>query len=156
MTSTPGGVSTQVISAGDCTSVTAMIAAVELRKDPTVQCDFKPLLNQSVPSLCANQKNAPVIYEEDFEDGLAGWTLTNAGVFPAGWEPATDWVATSALPPGHGGSAAYAVDRMLPQEIYVGLRRELDLGAAEADAVMRSVALEAIACGAPVCTWLFA
>jgi hypothetical protein len=37
-----------------------------------------------------------------------------------------------------------AVDRMLPQEIYVGLRRELGLGAAEADAVMRSVALEAI------------
>jgi hypothetical protein len=37
-----------------------------------------------------------------------------------------------------------AVDRTLPQEIFVGLRRELGLGAAEADAVMRSVALEAI------------
>jgi hypothetical protein len=111
VTSTPGGVSTQAISAADCTSVTAMANAVELRRDPTVQCDFKPLLNQNVPSLCANQKNAPVVYEEDFEDGLTGWTLTNAGVFPAGWEPATNWAATGALPPGHSGSAAYAVDR---------------------------------------------
>lgn len=103
-------VSSQVISAADCNSVKAMAAAVELRRAPT-QCNFQPLLNQNKPSLCANQKNAPVIFEEDFEDGLTGWTLTNAGVFPAGWEPKTDWVATSALPPGHSGSAAYAIDR---------------------------------------------
>jgi hypothetical protein len=37
-----------------------------------------------------------------------------------------------------------AVDRTLPQEIFVGLRRDLGLGAADADAVMRAVALEAI------------
>jgi len=107
--STSGGVSTQAISAADCNSVTAMAAAVELRKAPT-QCNFQPLLGQTTPSLCANQKNAPVIYEEDFEDGLTGWTLTNQGVYP-GWAPATDWAATSTLPPGHSGSAAYAVDR---------------------------------------------
>jgi Zn-dependent metalloprotease len=110
-TSTPGGVSSQVIGPADCASVTTMIAAVELRRDPTAQCNFQPLLNQTTPGLCANQKNPPVIYEEDFEDGLTGWTVANAGVFPVGWEPATDWVATSALPPGHSGSAAYAVDR---------------------------------------------
>ena len=34
-----------------------MIAAVELRTDPT-QCNFQPLLQQNPPSLCANQKNA--------------------------------------------------------------------------------------------------
>jgi Zn-dependent metalloprotease len=113
LSTTPGSstVSNELISAADCTSVTAMAAAVELRKDPTAQCNFKPLLDQTKQSLCASQKNAPVIYEESFEDGLTGWTLTNAGVFPAGWEPKTDWVATSALPPGHSGSAAYAVDR---------------------------------------------
>lgn len=37
-----------------------------------------------------------------------------------------------------------AVERALPQEIYTGLRRELGLSPAEADAVMRAVALEAI------------
>jgi hypothetical protein len=36
------------------------------------------------------------------------------------------------------------LDRTLPQEIYTGLRREQGLSAADADAVMRSVALEAI------------
>ena len=37
-----------------------------------------------------------------------------------------------------------AVERKLPQEIFTGLRRELGLSPAEADAVMRAVALEAI------------
>jgi len=37
-----------------------------------------------------------------------------------------------------------AADRTLPQEIFTGLRREQGLSSGEADAVMRSVALEAI------------
>lgn len=37
-----------------------------------------------------------------------------------------------------------AVDRTLPQEIFTGLRRELGMSAAEADAIMREIALEAI------------
>jgi hypothetical protein len=37
-----------------------------------------------------------------------------------------------------------AVDRQLPQEIFTGLRRDLGLSAAEADSLMRAVALEAI------------
>ena len=38
-----------------------------------------------------------------------------------------------------------SVDRALPQEMFTGLRRELGLSAGDADAVMRAVALEAIA-----------
>jgi hypothetical protein len=38
-----------------------------------------------------------------------------------------------------------AIDRALPQEIFTGLRSELGLSAGDADAVMRAVALEAIA-----------
>ena len=57
------------------------------------------------PSLCANQKNPPVHYLEDFEDGLAGWTLTNKGVF-AGW-PGTNWAQDTSLPGGRAGSAAF-------------------------------------------------
>ena len=103
--STPAGPSGQTITAADCASVTAMIAAVELRRIRPTQCNFQPALNPNTPSLCANQKNAPVIYEEDFEDGLGGWTLTNQGVF-AGWAPATDWVqrhVASGWPLGLGG-----------------------------------------------------
>jgi Zn-dependent metalloprotease len=102
--STPAGPSGQSISAADCGSVTAMIAAVELRREPT-QCNFQPALKQNPPSLCANQKNPPVVYEEDFEDGLAGWTLSNQGVF-AGW-PGTNWAQATSLPGGRAGSAAF-------------------------------------------------
>jgi Zn-dependent metalloprotease len=102
---TPAGPSGQSISSADCTEVTDMIAAVELRTDPSEQCNFQPLLAQNPSALCANQKNPPVIYAEDFEDGLAGWTLTNQGVF-AGW-PGTNWAHATSLPGGRAGSAAF-------------------------------------------------
>jgi Zn-dependent metalloprotease len=106
VTSIPAGPSGQSISAGDCAEVSDTIAAVQFRHDPTEQCNFKPLLDPNTPDLCANQKNPAVIYEEDFEDGLGGWTLTNQGVF-AGW-PGTNWVQKTSLPGGRSGAAAYA------------------------------------------------
>ncbi|MEO6349369.1 MAG: M4 family metallopeptidase, partial [Candidatus Limnocylindrales bacterium] len=102
--STPAGLSGQSFSLTDCAAVTAMIAAVELRTAPT-QCNFQPALNPNTPNLCANQKNPSTYYLEDFEDGLAGWTLTNTGVF-AGW-PGTNWVQDTSLPAGRAGSAAF-------------------------------------------------
>ena len=107
-TSTPAGPSGQAITAGDCAAVDEMIEAVELRTDPAVQCNFQPLLKQNPPPLCTNQKNPPVLYAEDFEDGLAGWTLTNQGVF-SGW-PGLDWSSSSSLPGGRSGLAAFAID----------------------------------------------
>jgi hypothetical protein len=101
---TPAGPSGQSIVAADCSSVAAMIAAVELRTDPT-QCNFQPALNKNTPKLCANQKNPSVLYVEDFEDGLTGWTLTNTGVF-SGW-PGTNWAQATSLPGGRAGSAAF-------------------------------------------------
>jgi len=88
--------------------VDEMIAAVQLRTDPSAQCNFQPLLKQNPPPLCTNQRNPPVIYAEDFEDGLAGWTLTNQGVY-SGW-PGLDWNSSSSLPGGRSGLAAFAVD----------------------------------------------
>lgn len=85
-----------------------MIAAVELRTNPAVQCNFQPMLQQNPPPLCANQKNPPVIYHEDFEDGLGDWTLSNQGVF-SGW-PGLDWTQATTLPGGRSGSAAFGVD----------------------------------------------
>jgi Zn-dependent metalloprotease len=106
-TSDPGS-SGQAITAADCVEVSDMIAAVELRTDPTEQCNFTPLLQPNPPALCSNQKNPPTHYHEDFENGLGGWTLTNTGVF-SGW-PGTNWVQDTSLPGGRSGSAAFAAD----------------------------------------------
>ena len=85
-----------------------MIAAVELRTEPT-QCNFQPLLDPNTPGLCGpGQKNPSVHQLETFDDGLAGWTLSNTGVF-SGW-PDLDWAADSTLPGGRSGTAAFAVD----------------------------------------------
>lgn len=108
-TGAPAGPSGQSMTAADCVEVTDMIAAVELRTDPTAQCNFTPLLSGNPTALCANQKNAPVLYSEDFEDGLAGWTLTNQGVY-SGWS-GKNWVAKTPLPGGRGGTAAFAEDQ---------------------------------------------
>ena len=106
---TASGPSGQSITAGDCAQVTAMIAAVEFRHDPTQQCGFKPLLDPNTPQLCPGaQKNPATIWSEDFEGGLGDWTLTNQGKY-AGW-PGTNWVDDSSLPGGRSGSAAFAED----------------------------------------------
>ncbi|MEO8461630.1 MAG: M4 family metallopeptidase [Chloroflexota bacterium] len=108
--STPAGLSGESISALDCVEVIDMIAAVELRTDPTVQCDFQPLLGQNPPSLCANGKPATVSYRQDFEHGLAGWSLSNEGVF-SGWTSTVapiDWALDTTLPGGRAGAAAFA------------------------------------------------
>ena len=107
-TSTPAGPSGQAITAGDCAAVDEMIEAVELRVDPSAQCNFQPMLQQNPPALCSNTKNPPTLYHENFEDGLAGWTLTNQGVF-SGW-PGLDWTQATTLPGGRSGAAAFAPD----------------------------------------------
>jgi Zn-dependent metalloprotease len=107
-TATPAGPSGQSISAADCAEVSDMIAAVQFRTDPT-QCNFGPALNPNTPRLCSpNQKNPATHYVEDFEDGLAGWTLSNEGPNP-GWTSAPfNWAADSSLPGGRAGTAAFA------------------------------------------------
>ena len=49
-----------------------------------------------------------MVFNEDFEDGFAGWTRSNTGVY-AGWGDApTDWDDDSSLPGGRAGTAAFA------------------------------------------------
>jgi hypothetical protein len=66
------------------------------------------MLQQNPPALCTGTKNPPLLYHEDFEDGLAGWTVTNQGVF-SGW-PGIDWTQATTLPGGRPGAAAFAAD----------------------------------------------
>ena len=103
---TPAGPSGESMTADDCAQVAEMIAAVELRTDPTEQCDFQPVLQPGEPPVCAG--DSTTVFEEDFEDGLGGWTLTNEGLF-AGW-PNIDWVHDTTLPAGRAGAAAQGDD----------------------------------------------
>ncbi len=105
---TPAGPSSEVITAADCAAVSAMIAAVELRTEPT-QCNFQPLLAPNPPDLCADTGSAATpIFSDDFEAGLGGWELSNQGVY-AGW-PELDWTLAATLPGGRSGAAAFAAD----------------------------------------------
>jgi hypothetical protein len=109
---TPAGTSGEVIDAADCAAVATMAEAVELRADPTAQCNFQPLLQQGAPALCADTPYpATTTYLDDFEAGLGGWTLTNQGVF-SGW-PGFDWAQDTSLPGGRSGAAAFATDPII-------------------------------------------
>jgi Zn-dependent metalloprotease len=111
-TTTPAGPSGQTITAADCAAVDAMIEAVELRTDPSAQCNFQPLLQPDAPALCADTSfPAATIYLDDFEAGLGEWALTNQGVF-SGW-PAFDWAQATNLPGGRPGAAAFATDPII-------------------------------------------
>ncbi|MBA2509448.1 MAG: M4 family metallopeptidase, partial [Nocardioidaceae bacterium] len=95
------------LSPTNCVQVTNMIAAVELRKEPT-QCNFKPMLDKNTPNPCGEGTTRSQVWSEDFEDGLAGWSLTNQGVY-AGW-PGTNWAADSTPPGEHASQVAFAAD----------------------------------------------
>ncbi|HWL89788.1 MAG TPA: M4 family metallopeptidase [Actinomycetota bacterium] len=102
----PGG-ARQSITAGDCAAVTAMIAAVEFRTDPTTQCNFQPILDGGDAPICGGQVASQIIID-DFESGLDGWVLTNQPVFE-GW-PDLDWTTKAPLPAERSGTAAFGAD----------------------------------------------
>jgi len=97
-----------MITAANCAAVTSAIAATQLRTEP-VQCNFQPLLQQGAPALtCGAGTTLKTVYNEDFEDGLAGWTAENQIVYPGGGS--SPWVADSTAPGGHAGGTARGVD----------------------------------------------
>lgn len=109
---TPPGPSGESITDADCAAVDAMIEAVELRLDPSAQCNFQPLLQPDAPELCSDVGlSASPVFLDDFEAGLADWTLTNQGVF-SGW-PGMNWEHASSLPGDREGSAAFAPDPVI-------------------------------------------
>lgn len=102
---TDGSISGETITADDCEQVEAAVLATELLEEP-VQCGFQPLLITGEPKLCPG---ADAIFEEDWEDGLDGWTTASNGVFPISW-PGFEWEAVNELPNEREGTAAYAID----------------------------------------------
>ena len=49
-----------------------------LRTEP-VKCNFKPLLAKDAPATCGEGFTEDVLWSEDFEDGLAGWSSQQRG-----------------------------------------------------------------------------
>ncbi|WP_169570659.1 M4 family metallopeptidase [Nocardioides insulae] len=98
------------ITAADCSAVTAAIAATELRLDPTAECAWEPILADGAPQLnCGEGTSSVVSYEEDFEDGLAGWTQDSDMVYGAEEIP-WEGKAAAEVPGGHDSAVAYAPD----------------------------------------------
>ena len=97
----------EAITTDDCAAVDAAAQATELRVEP-VQCNFQPILDKNTPSLCGAGFRTEVAFQEDFEDGLAGWTQDEDVVYEGA--SGTPWRASSAAPGGHAGGVAFAPD----------------------------------------------
>ncbi|MGH3506999.1 MAG: M4 family metallopeptidase [Nocardioidaceae bacterium] len=95
----------EVISAGDCAQVGAVVNAVELRTEPT-QCNFQPLLQPGEPTTCEPGTSAPV-WSEDFESGSDGWAMSSEWVFD---DQSYNWSVDGTLPGDRTGSAAFGPD----------------------------------------------
>jgi Zn-dependent metalloprotease len=104
-----GGLSTETIGASDCTQVTNMIAAVELRTPPTF-CNFPTLLNPALPAFCSATTTTGAVQDItffDFESDPTGtWTATRTTASPD-FTP-RDWEWTNVLPSPKVGSGFFA------------------------------------------------
>lgn len=103
-------VSTDVVTAATCQQVENALAAVEMKRDVTAQCGFKPLLDPNTPAACDGATN---VFAEDWETGMDGWTVGSQGSGDA-WA-GTNWTLRSSLPDDpdgttHPGTAAFAVN----------------------------------------------
>lgn len=105
-TSTPAGLSGEIITAADVAQVVNAILAVELRINPD-SCGYTPILSEIAP-LCDNATNNP-IYFQDWESGMGNWTVAQLPVNAATWDN-RDWTVDSTLPAGRAGSAIFGVN----------------------------------------------
>lgn len=94
------------IETADCASVVAANTAVEMRTEP-VKCNFKALLAKNAPATCGAGFSEDVLWNEDFEDGLAGWTPSFEVVYEGGLHEA--WQSVANAPAGTGAPHASKV-----------------------------------------------
>ncbi len=109
LSTSPNAVPTSApaITSLDCNSVTAVIAATQLRTKPT-QCGI--LLDPNAPNPCGSGHSRLNLFSENFSDGLTGWTQLNEGRVTGG--TGYPWLAITtdpAAPVGqHSGMVAHA------------------------------------------------
>jgi Zn-dependent metalloprotease len=99
------GADAEKITTGDCLSVSSAVLATELRKDPTAQCDFQPLLAQDTPAACG-AGSAKTVWKETFNSGLGDWKQSEEVVYKKGH--GVKW--KGGVAPDHGSLTAYAPD----------------------------------------------
>jgi cysteine-rich repeat protein len=109
---TTGGPSGMMIDAGNCSEVSDIVDAVELRA--AVPCDFDKLLELDEPALCEGFGSVQTARFDDFEGGSlpAGWTASSHDVANAGTFDNPGWSVVGSLPGGGpaGSSAAFVPD----------------------------------------------
>ena len=105
-TSTPAGLSGEVITATDILTVMDAILAVEMRTNPDA-CNFQPILGPS-PSPCGASSTNP-IFSEDWETGTDGWVFTQLPENPGTWE-SRDWALSNTLPKNRTGNGIFGTD----------------------------------------------
>ena len=112
-TGAPVGSSGEIITSADCTELSKVITAVELRTEPT-QCYFEPMLIPTALA-CGATESANQTYLEDFEASSsslpAGWsvgTRNEAGTFTP-----REWEVDSSLPDGRAGNGVFAIDPVI-------------------------------------------
>lgn len=105
-TSTPAGLSGEIITTSDCAELSKVLLAVELRINPD-DCNFTTILESTDP-LCEAATSNPLFYE-DWESGLGSWTVEQLPENASTWE-SRDWVIETSLPKGRTGQAIFGAD----------------------------------------------
>lgn len=104
-----GNPSEDRISLQTCAAVEAAMTAVEMRQDPTVKCNYQPLLQPEAetPAVCAQGEAEIVDYQEDFlGDSLpTGWVATLNQTGDSNED--INWLITDDIPEPHTGKAAF-------------------------------------------------
>ena len=104
-TSTSAGLSGEILTEDDLTTLQDVLLAVELRLD--TNCGFEPLLVETEDPCEAAESNP--IFFEDWESGLGDWIITELPENPTTWE-SRNWTIEENLPDGRIGQGIFATD----------------------------------------------
>ena len=103
----PAAASGEIISAADLAQVANAVAATQLMGDGP--CTSSPTLAQNPPAPCTTPVTDEYVslVSQDWEAGMAGWTVTEAPENPATWD-AKPWVLETNLADGREGQGMFA------------------------------------------------
>ncbi|MEM6395089.1 MAG: M4 family metallopeptidase [Bacteroidota bacterium] len=100
----PGLSSGEMITQADLHVLDSALAAIELFAPSP--CQYGTLLAPNAPAPCPPDSNL-IVFAEDWEDGLTGWTATQEPENPNDWI-AREWTLDSLLPDGRIGKGVFA------------------------------------------------
>ena len=109
-TSTPAGLSGEIITLSDCDEVAEVNLAVEFTTAPP--CGFSPMLDTGAPDICGAGETIATFLFDDFESGIGSWTVTQHPQNVGSWD-SRDWMIQGSLPSGRSGNAIYGPDPVI-------------------------------------------